>query len=114
MKKIKLPNAVAILVLTLITVVMWVSFSIYNAFDKKPSFQVPSEVSKPLTPTLDIETINLIESRDFVDDSQIPQNIVTGPIPLGGSEKSVATPVPETTTLPPEGSAPDTGGATVP
>lgn len=92
MKKIKLPNGVAILVLTLITVVMWVSFSIYHAVGKKPDVKVPTEVSKPLSPTLDVEVINMIESRSYLDDSQIPQNVVTGPIPLGGN-KPIATPV---------------------
>ncbi len=92
MKKIKLPNAVAILVLTLITVVMWVSFSIYHAVGKKPDVKIPAEVSKPLTPTLDTEVINMIESRTYLDDSQIPQNVVTGPILLGET-KPVATPV---------------------
>lgn len=79
MKKTKLPNLVAILVLTLITVVMWVSFSIYRAFSIKPTPAVSEEVLKPLSPVLDIETINLVESRIFIDDSQIPENVVTGP-----------------------------------
>lgn len=93
MKKTKLPNIVAILILTLITAVMWVSFSIYRAFAVKPNAEVPEEISKPLSPTLDIDTINTIESRLFIDDSQIPQNVVTGPIQTA-TTVPVSTPAP--------------------
>jgi len=104
MKKTKLPNLVAILVLTLITVVMWVSFSIYRAFSIKPTPQVAEDVSKPLSPVLDVETINLVESRVFIDDSQIPENVVTGPSQT--SNQPASTPEPEVPTIE-EAPAPD-------
>lgn len=71
MKNTKIPSLISILVLTLITAVMWISFSVYSAFTKKPNSVVPNEVISPITPKLDTETIKQIETRLFLDDSQI-------------------------------------------
>jgi hypothetical protein len=76
MKKNKLPSLVTIMVLTLITVVFWVSLSTYRAFTAKPSENVPKEISDPITPTLDQDEIKQIESGIFFDSSQIPDNVV--------------------------------------
>lgn len=76
MQKSKMPSLVSILILTLITVVVWISFDVYRLFNRPPDPVVPEEVSKPLDPTLDQETINQIESRLFFDDSQIIDQVV--------------------------------------
>lgn len=76
MQKNKLPNIVSILILTLITVVMWVSFNIYRAVTEKPAPAVPKTISDSISPKLDTDTINKIESSVFMDSSQIPQNVV--------------------------------------
>lgn len=71
----KLPNLVSILVLTLITVVMWIAFNVYRAIltTTGPSASsVSDEVSSPFTPSLDKDTIDEIESKIFLDESQIP------------------------------------------
>lgn len=87
MKKTKLPNFISILVLTLITVVMWITLNIYRALSTGTTPSVPSDISLPLTPTLDKDTINDVESRIFMDESQIP-NITFS---------STSIPVPSTT-----------------
>ena len=74
MKTQKIPNIVIILVLTLITVIMWISLTIYGALTSKPPIVVPKEVSQPITPVLDKDTLNQIESRIFFNDSEIPDN----------------------------------------
>lgn len=106
MKKTKLPNIVAVLILTLITVVMWVSFSIYRAVVSTPAAVVPAAVSQPLTPSLDSEAMTLLESRVFIDESQIPDSVVTQ-TSLSATPAPVATPVPIPSvapeTLPEEG-----------
>ena len=79
MKKTKLPNLISVLILTLITVVMWVSLSVYRSLTSKPPAVVPEEVSKPLTPTLDSDTMSKIDSRIFLDESQIPENVIAAP-----------------------------------
>lgn len=76
MKVQKIPNIVIVLILTLITVIMWISLTIYSALTSKPPAVVPKEVSEPLTPTLDIDTLKQIGSRIFLNDSEIPDNIV--------------------------------------
>ena len=72
MQKSKLPNLITILILTLITVLMWIGFTIYRAIVSTPEPSVPSNISAKLTPTLDIETLNKVESALFFNESQIP------------------------------------------
>jgi hypothetical protein len=81
MKNNKLPSLVSILILTLLTAITWVSFSIYRALTVSAPPGVPQSVSQPLTPTLDQDSINKIKSSIFLNDAQIPQNIV-GETPL--------------------------------
>lgn len=73
MKKNKLPSLVVVLILTLITVIMWVSFNIYRSLTSKPSPSVPANISEPLTPSLDTQTISQISSRIYLNESQIPE-----------------------------------------
>jgi hypothetical protein len=74
--KTKLPGLIPILVLTLVTVVMWVSLDIYRAVNKPSQSTVPTEISEPLTPTLDQNSMSQIESRSYLDDSQIPDIMI--------------------------------------
>ncbi len=62
MKK-KLPSIITILILTLITCVFWVSFSIYRVFSSKPDakIQIEDAVLKPITPNLDTSVITQLE-----------------------------------------------------
>jgi hypothetical protein len=90
MNKSKLPNLIPILILTLITVVMWVSLDVLRALKKAPELTVPTEITQPLIPSLDQNSINQIESRIFLNDSQIPDNVTSSsPTP-----KALATPSP--------------------
>ncbi len=79
MKTNKLPSLISILILTLLTSVLWVSFNVYRALTAKPDPAVSAEILKPLTPSLDIATINQIRARVFLDESQIPENAVIAP-----------------------------------
>lgn len=75
MKKAKLPSLVTVLILTLITVVVWVTFDVYRLFNKAAVPVVPESVSLPLNPTLDVDAINQFESKSFIDESQIPDQV---------------------------------------
>lgn len=77
MNKPKPPSIIPLLVLTLIMVVMWVSFDIYRSFQKPTDVHVPESVLQPLTPTLDQTTVDQIEKRIYLDDSQIPDSVAT-------------------------------------
>jgi flagellar biosynthesis/type III secretory pathway M-ring protein FliF/YscJ len=91
MKKTKIPSLIPILILTLITIVMWVFLDVFRALKQTPELVVPTEISQPLTPTLDQTSINQIESRTFLNDSQIPNNVANSS-PTPGA---LATPQPE-------------------
>ena len=82
MKKDKLPSIVSILILTLMTVILWITLSIYHAFTTKPAASVPTEISRTLNPTLDQDTVKQIESGVYLDSSKIPDNVTGSPLPL--------------------------------
>ncbi|HJY98319.1 MAG TPA: hypothetical protein VJ227_01245 [Patescibacteria group bacterium] len=102
MRKKKLPSLVTVLVLTLVTALSWVGFSIYRAFTTESPPSVAEEILSPLTPTLDQETIQKIEGALYFNDSQIPELTTTqavtpaptvGPLPTAEPEAtSSATP----------------------
>lgn len=109
MKKEKLPKIILILILTLLTSIVWVSLNVYRSFTVKPSPSVPEEISKPLTPSLDQNTMKKVESRIFFEDSQIPDlissqtQVTPTPSPIPEStpaSQSATTPVPTPTSTP--------------
>ena len=91
MKKTKLPSLVTVLILILITVLIWAAFDTYRLINNGPPPSVPANVSKPLTPSLDQDSINQIESRTYLDNSQIPDNVVN-PNPTGTTPPSSTIP----------------------
>jgi hypothetical protein len=98
MKKTKLPSIISILVLTLITVIMWVSFDVYRAIKKPTEITVAKEISQSLTPSLDQDSIQKVETRNFLDDSQIPSNIIT--VSPASQNKATTSPTTMPTTEP--------------
>jgi uncharacterized protein YpmB len=64
MKNNKLPGIVILMILTLITAVFWTAFSVYRSFTKPSTVVVPEEVIKQINPKLDVETIELIKSKN--------------------------------------------------
>ena len=73
MNKNKLPSLVSILILTLITSIAWIGFNIYRALTIKPPEVVPEEISRPLNPKLDMDTLNIINSKLYFEDSDVPE-----------------------------------------
>lgn len=95
MSKNKLPKPITLLILTLLTVIVWVGLTIYRTITIKPAPDVPQNISEPLVPTLDTNTIQNIESSIFIPDSELPVlDIKQNQVAVNGS---VATPVPTTT-----------------
>ncbi len=86
MTNTKLPSLIPLLILTLVTVIMWVSLDVYRVFNKPAETVVPSEISQPLVPTLDQDSINQIESRTFLNESQVPDTVVnSSPTPTANA-----------------------------
>lgn len=90
MRKQKIPGLISVLILTLITIVMWVSLDVIRAFQKTTPSVVSPEISQPITPSLDQISISQIESRLFLDDSQIPSDIINSSL----SPRVIPTPIP--------------------
>ncbi|KKP47641.1 MAG: hypothetical protein UR39_C0003G0043 [Candidatus Woesebacteria bacterium GW2011_GWA1_33_30] len=63
MKNAKLPSLMILLILTTITVVFWISFTIYRVFTKESPVNVSNEIIAPINPNLDMDTLNEIERR---------------------------------------------------
>ena len=93
MEKRKLPSLVSMLILTLITCVVWASFEIYRVFNKPTTPSVPPSVSEPLSPTLDQETVSLIQNKIYLSDEDIPDNVINAS--GTNNTRPTATPVPE-------------------
>ncbi|MFZ3301712.1 MAG: hypothetical protein WA152_03305 [Microgenomates group bacterium] len=63
MKNKKLPSIVALMILTLITAIFWMMFSVYRSFTKPAPVTVPEEVVNQINPRLDTETIELMSTK---------------------------------------------------
>lgn len=63
MKNKKLPSVIVLMILTLLTTVFWMLFSIYRTFTKPTSVEVSEEITSPISPNLDTETIEMIRSK---------------------------------------------------
>jgi len=63
----KLPPFIKILILTLITALLWVFFTIYRSFTAEPPVPVSSEIILPLNPKLDQKTIEEIKGKKYLD-----------------------------------------------
>ena len=103
MKKLKTPTAVTTAVLSLITIFFWAGFEIYRSLTVKPTPVVQAEIVNPLNPTLDTKTLEGLQQRLFLDDSQI-----------GNNAAATSTPTPTLTPIPTATASPTAtpGGAT--
>ncbi|MFI5240805.1 MAG: hypothetical protein ACHQUA_00010 [Microgenomates group bacterium] len=113
--KVKLPSIVTVLVLTTLTAIMWISLSVYRAVVLKPDPTVPEAILKELNPVLDEDTINEIQSRQFISADQIQTTVIISTPTPTPSAAPTATPVESATpTDSPEASTTPTptGGAT--
>ena len=95
MKKLKTPSLVTIAILTTITVIFWVFFSVYRVFATKPTTSVPAEILEPISPTLDKTILDKIQQGVFISEEQIPQTIITVP-----SSPPTSSPLPTPTLTP--------------
>jgi len=80
MKNKKLPNIVTMLILTTITLLFWIGFSVYRTLSKSPTAKVPEEVIKPLTPTLNTTILSELDAKLFFSQTDVG-NIISPTIP---------------------------------
>lgn len=103
MKKTKLPKIVVIAIFSLITAIVWAFFDISRSFIKKPDIKVEEAVIEPLDPTLDVDTLTLLEGATFFEEGQIVETVAPSP---SVEPSATSTPAP---TLEPSPEASDSG-----
>lgn len=77
MKKTKVPSIISLAILTLITSIFWIFFSLYRVFTDKSEPKVFKEILESFSPSLNEEVISEIENRVFIEQNQIPENMVS-------------------------------------
>lgn len=97
MKSKKLPGIVMLAIFSFITALIWGASDLIRTLSKKPEAEVPTEVLEPISPILDQEALEKIESAVFFDESQIPNLVLPSPSPL---ESVIPTPTPSASSAP--------------
>lgn len=67
----KTPDIVTTLILTTITVILWVSLNIYWAVKNEPAPVVSEEISQSINPELDKNSIDEIEKRIYFEEGGV-------------------------------------------
>ena len=102
MKKLKAPRLVTIAVITTMTIIFWIFFTVYRIFTSTPPAHVPEELMAPITPVLKIEALENIENRIFFEEENIPDIF-----------EAEATPIPTPLETPTEVTPPATESAEI-
>lgn len=71
MKKPKAPKLITVAILTTITIVTWIFFSVYNVLTKKPPVTVPEEILAPVDPTLNSQALDKLENRIYFEENDV-------------------------------------------
>lgn len=72
----KMPFSVRLLVLTAITVVVWVGFEVYRVLTSEPDPVVPEHILAPISPSLDTSTLNSISQRIHLTEEEIGDTVL--------------------------------------
>lgn len=61
----KLPNVINFMILTLVTLLIWLAFTVIRSFTSEADAVVPVEIVLPLNPNLDTQTLDQMESKFY-------------------------------------------------
>ena len=67
MDKRKLPTFIVLMILTLITILFWISFSIYQVFTNNGPVVVPEEIIRPIDASLDLQTVATMKDKIYIE-----------------------------------------------
>lgn len=81
MKKLKVPNIVAVMILTIVTISFWIVFSVVRIFRTEPTPSIPPEILNPLNPNYDKTVVDKIEGRIYFDKEQVFETVQPSPSP---------------------------------
>lgn len=92
MKKPKAPRLVTVAIFTTVTVLFWIFFSVYNVLVTRPESKVSPELLEPVNPTLDVNSLEMIEKRVYFERGEVTAPIieaapVTSPAPEQETEE---------------------------
>lgn len=85
--KNKTPKSVYILITTAATIILWIVFEVTRIFLIKPDVDVSEELLKPISPLIDAQTLDNINSRTFFEPGDIPKLIVAPEATNSANEK---------------------------
>lgn len=71
MYKPKPPNSVTVIVITTVTIIFWVFFSVYRVLTSQPEPDVPPEILAPLNPNLNQDALQRIENGIYFDEEEL-------------------------------------------
>lgn len=75
-KGIKYPFTIKILMLTTVTVFVWISSEVYRALTTEPPSPVPTETLEPLDPNLDTQKLLDLSTRVYLLPEEIGDSVV--------------------------------------
>lgn len=70
MLKPKPPKLVSIVLLTTITIILWVFYGLYSTLTKDIYIEVPKKILEPIDPELDLLSLNSIQEKVFYEIEQ--------------------------------------------
>lgn len=79
MKKPKTPKLVTVAIFTTITVIFWVFFEVYEALSDTPDIQVSENLLSPVNPQLDLQSLQQIETRMYIDENEVVDFLLPNP-----------------------------------
>lgn len=79
MKDIKTPVPVTVAIITVITVISWIVFGVIRIITKHEGPDIPSEITEPLTPSLNTDVLSAVSQSVYLSDDQIGQIKITQP-----------------------------------
>jgi hypothetical protein len=96
-KKLKVPSIVTVMILTVITISVWIVFGVVRIFKTTPSPSIPPEILNPLNSSYDKSVVDKIEKRIYFDKEQVFETVWSSPEPTISPE-IIPTATPETAT----------------
>lgn len=95
MKKPKAPKLVTVAILTTITIIFWVFFTLYNILTSKSPVVVPPHILEPIDPTLDTQTLDKLNDKTYFEEGEVTPLIEQ--LPTNTEPNPSGTPIPTPT-----------------
>jgi hypothetical protein len=101
----KRPVLLTIIGLTTTTVVFWIVYEIYLVLTTKPASTVDPKLLEPISPVLDINTLNDLSERLFFEEGQ-ETNAIIAPSKITPTQTLKQSPTPTLSPTPPSSPTP--------